>query len=202
MKTNYLIIGDSIAYGVGATDNGGFSNLLKSNFLKSESSKKTENYVHCIGFPGATSKDILDKMPTILNLYYSLNTKNVLIVLVGINDTQFFKEKFKVQLAEFKNNITKMIDIVKQKDNCKIVFLGLTGLMDKSQLLLWKTDKFYNYEEIDKYDNTLKNICDDEKVDYIPLKNILTEDDYIDGLHPNDRGYLKIFDEVWNYINN
>lgn len=202
MKTNYLIIGDSIAYGVGAADNGGFSNLLKSNFLKSESSKKTENYVHCIGFPGATSKDILDKTPTILNLYYSLNTKNVLIVLVGINDTQFFKEKVKVQLAEFKNNITKMIDIVKQKDNCKIVFLGLTGFMDKSQLLLWKTDKFYNYEEIDKYDNTLKNICDNEKVDYIPLKNILTEDDYIDGLHPNDRGYLKIFDEVWNFINN
>lgn len=202
MKMNYLIIGDSIAYGVGATDNGGFSNLLKSNFLKSESSKKTENYVYCIGFPGATSKDILDKMPTILNLYYSLNTKNVLIVLVGINDTQFFKEKVKVRLAEFKNNITKMIDIVKQKDNCKMVFLGLTGLMDKSQLLLWKTDKFYNYEEIDKYDNTLKNICDDEKVDYITLKNILTEDDYIDGLHPNDRGYLKIFDEVWNYINN
>lgn len=95
-----------------------------------------------------------------------------------------------------------MIDIVKQKDNCKIVFLCLTGFMDKSQLLLWKTDKFYNYEEIDKYDNTLKNICDDEKVDYIPLKNILTEDDYMDGLHPNDRGYLKIFDEVWNYINN
>lgn len=97
MKKNYLIIGDSIAYGVGATDNGGFS-----NFLKSEISKKTENYVHCIGFPGAISKDILDKMPTILNLYYSLNTKNVLIVLVGINDTQFLKKKLKFNFLNLK----------------------------------------------------------------------------------------------------
>ncbi len=102
MKKNYLIIGDSIAYGVGATDNGGFSNFLKSNFLKSESSKKTENYVHCIGFPGAISKNILDKMPTILNLYYSLNTKNVLIVLVGINDTQFLKKKLKFNFLNLK----------------------------------------------------------------------------------------------------
>ena len=34
MKTNYLIIGDSIAYGVGATDNGGFCNFFKKKFFK------------------------------------------------------------------------------------------------------------------------------------------------------------------------
>ena len=44
MKKNYLIIGDSIAYGVGATDNGGFS-----NFLKSEISRITNLFISGLG---------------------------------------------------------------------------------------------------------------------------------------------------------
>ena len=59
MNNNYIVIGDSIAYGIGDFKSGGWSSMLKNYIVNKDDSKLCNNYVHIAGFPGATSVDII-----------------------------------------------------------------------------------------------------------------------------------------------
>lgn len=54
METNYIIIGDSITYGIGDFENGGWATMFKNHIVNQDDSKVCNNYVHIVGFPGAT----------------------------------------------------------------------------------------------------------------------------------------------------
>lgn len=195
MKNNYIIIGDSIIYGIGGYQQNGWVSMLKNELLNREGTKESTNYVHCVGFPGATSKDILEKIESIVKTYYSSEMNNTFFISIGVNDTQIFKGNSKVSIKEYKNNISKIISTLK-KENCSIIFLGLTGIEEKDKPFLWKPDKYYNYNIIVNYNETLKEICSSNGIKYIPMINVLKEKDFIDGLHPNDSGYNKILEKV------
>lgn len=71
MNNNYIIIGDSITYGIGDFESGGWAAMFKNYIVKKDDTKKCSNYVHVAGFPGATSTDILSKIDSILKLFKS-----------------------------------------------------------------------------------------------------------------------------------
>lgn len=195
-KNNYIIVGDSITYGIGGYQQNGWVSILKNKLLNKEGTKESTNYVHCVGFPGATSKEILKKFESIVATYYSSDMNNIIMVSIGVNDTQIFKGTPKTNIDEYKSNIIKIIDFVKKKSNCNIVFVGLTSIKEKSEPFFWKTDKYYDYNIINDYDNILREVCNKNGVKYIPMIDVLTEDDFIDGLHPNDFGYTKIYEKI------
>ncbi len=60
MNTNYIIIGDSITYGIGDFESCGWATMFKNYIINKDDSKVCNNYVHIAGFPGATSSDILE----------------------------------------------------------------------------------------------------------------------------------------------
>ena len=75
MRNNYIIIGDSITYGIGDFENCGWATMFKKYIVNKDDSKECTNYVHIAGFPGARSNDILDKinhlnMKNLKTLYY------------------------------------------------------------------------------------------------------------------------------------
>lgn len=197
MKNNFIIIGDSIVYGIGGYEQNGWVSMLKNKLLNQEGSKESTNYVHCVGFPGATSIDILDKIESIINTYYNKDMNNVFIISIGVNDTQIFKGKNKNSVDIYEKNIIDIINVINKKDNCRIVVLGLTEIREKEEPFFWKTDKYYDNDTIISYDNILRNVCIDNKVEYISMMDVLVENDYIDGLHPNDSGYDKIAQKVF-----
>lgn len=88
MNINYIVIGDSITYGIGDYENNGWSSLLKKHIINKDDSKVCNNYVHIAGFPGATSTDILNKIEDILNTFKHKEFKNVVILSIGVNDTR------------------------------------------------------------------------------------------------------------------
>ena len=61
MNTNYIIIRDSITYGIGDFESSGWASMFKNYIVNKDDSKVCNNYVHVVGFPRATSLDILDK---------------------------------------------------------------------------------------------------------------------------------------------
>ena len=83
--------------------------------------------------------------------------------------------------------------------------MGLTRI-ECDQEFLWEPNKFYNNEVISEYDmdlkailefdGELKGICQKYKIKYIPMQEVLQKDDFIDGLHPNEKGHKKIFEEL------
>lgn len=70
----------------------------------------------------------------------------------------------------------------------------------------WKPNKYYNNDIITEYDkdlmlitnynSELMELCNDNNLKYISMKDVLKKDNYIDGLHPKTIGHKKIFEKV------
>lgn len=201
MNTNYIIIGDSITYGIGDLESSGWASMFKNYIVSKDDSKECSNYVHIAGFPGATSSDILDKIDSILQVFLHNEFTNTVILSIGVNDTQVFNGKTKSTIEQYKSNIQKIITHVIDK-GCNLVTLGLTRI-ENDDKLLWKPNKYYDNGIISEYDRALKlsldyevELCKNNKIKYIPMQDILEKDDFIDGLHPNHKGHKKIFEYV------
>lgn len=204
MNTNYIVVGDSITYGIGDYENNGWTALLKKYIISKDDSKVCNNYVHIAGFPGATSTDILNKIEDILNTFKHKEFKNTVILSIGVNDTQEFNGNYKTSIEKYKENMKNIMKIIFSNE-CDLVVLGLTRI-EAGEKFYWKPNKFYDngvISEYDKdlsliinYDNELLKLCANNNLKYISMKDVLDKTDYIDGLHPTAKGHKKIFDEV------
>jgi len=122
---------------------------------------------------------------------------------IGVNDSGFFKEPLKpiVEKERFVNNLEKIIRISKKltKD---IIFIGLV-LGDDSLLQPFPESsqgKSYTAERVKEYDGLLKKTAEVNGCKYIYLFDKLNFRDFQDGLHPNDNGHNKMFEEIKKYF--
>ncbi len=204
MNTNYIIIGDSITYGIGDFENGGWATMFKNYIVNKDDSKVCNNYVHIAGFPGATSSDILDKINSILQSFMHKEFTNTVILSIGVNDTQVFNGDPKNSIEQYKSNIEKIAKIITD-NGCNLVILGLTRI-ESDEKFLWKPNKYYDNDIISEYDRDLKlildydaelkELCKNNKIKYIPMQEVLENADFIDGLHPNHDGHKKIMEYI------
>ncbi|MBR0427064.1 MAG: SGNH/GDSL hydrolase family protein [Clostridia bacterium] len=207
MKNNIIICGDSIVYGIGDFETNGWATMFKNYIVNKDDSKVCNNYVHIAGFPGATSTDILNKIESILKSFKHEEFKNIVILSIGINDTKEFNGNQKNSIEKFKENICKITKIVLE-NNCDLIILGLTRI-ECGEKFLWKPNKYDN-EVISEYDKDLQSIlnfdselevlCKKNKIKYIPMKDVLQKEDFIDGLHPNTNGHKKICEYLINKL--
>ena len=197
---NYIIIGDSIVYGIGDFENGGWATMFKKYVVKKDTTKICNKFVHIVGFPGATSKDVLSKLDSILDCYKEDDFKNIVVLSIGINDAQYFNSDFKESKNKYKKNINCIVEKIFER-GFGLIILGLTKIVldeTNSECSFYTKDNNEEYETdlriIMDNDNVLEQLCLEKKIKYISMKDSLTKDDYIDGLHPNTNGHRKIFE--------
>ena len=53
---NYIIIGDSITYGIGDVETSGWASMFKEYIVSKDNTKVCNNFVHIVGFPGANGE--------------------------------------------------------------------------------------------------------------------------------------------------
>ena len=182
-----IVWGDSIVYGWHDNELGGWVNRLKINLSK----KSKGNFVFNLGIPGQNSNDIFKRFEKELTDRFNNEDNFKLIFSFGIKDS-LLVNKNQQHLDIFKNNIIQIIKKAKQftKD---IYFIGLI----KPDLSIREEYKLGNVQLID---DTIKKQCELNNVKYIEMKNIITEKDLADGLHPNPVGYEKITNEILKFF--
>lgn len=89
------------------------------------------------------------------------------------------------------------------------MILGLTRI-ESDEKFLWKPNKYYDNSIISEYDRDLelildydaelKKLCENNKIKYIPMQDVLDKSDFIDGLHPNHNGHKKIFEYIMGEV--
>lgn len=208
MGTNYILIGDSITYGIGDFESGGWATMLKKYIVNKDDSKVCNNYVHIAAFPGATSTDILNKIDSILQSFNHKEFTNTIILSIGVNDTQEFNGNYKNSIDKYRKNIEKIAKCVMNK-GFNMIILGLTRI-ESDEKFLWKPHKYYDNEIISEYDKDLslildydaelKEFCKNSRIKYISMQEVLQKEDFIDGLHPNHNGHKKIFEKIIDNI--
>lgn len=60
---------------------------------------------------------------------------NIVILSIGVNDTQEFIGNYKTSIEQYKENMKKIIKIILNK-GCKLIILGLTRIECGEKVLL------------------------------------------------------------------
>jgi len=202
--SNYMheitVFGDSITFGRGSQPEKGWCDKLKDYF-------ETKDYYNCLfnlGIPGDTSKGLLRRFDAEASARITFKReedRQIIIIAIGINDSRLNKGIAETEKDEFQNNIRELIEKAK-KYTKEIVFIGLTPV-DEEKTLDYEGTTFTN-KRIIEYNHIIRDNCLKENIHYINIIETLLKIDYKelldDGLHPNDKGYEKIFIIIKDFL--
>lgn len=194
------VFGDSIALGKW-DDVGGWTQRL-GQFLESKkdlSNPKERLFyiVYNLSISGNTSKDLLRRFKN----ESKVREPDIIIFAVGKNDCLCdSKGKPLVSKDEFEKNIKNLFDQAKKLTN-KVIFIGV-GKIDESKTnpILWDEKLFLNNNLIKSYNSSLESFCESNKIIFIPIFDLIKNEDLEDGMHPNEGGHKKIFKEVKEFL--
>ncbi len=192
METNNIsVFGDSLVYGQGDTKEGGWVNRLQH---KVKGKTKFWNF----GIPGDTSVDLLNRLDKEL----TEKNPNIAFVLIGANDSQYRKggleEETLINLEDYRKNLKTISESIK-KYTSDITFISIPNMND-SITKIWDYQYHFCNKNIEKYNNEIKKICEENDFIYINIFGLLDEDDLSDGAHPNSKGYEKIANKIYQFL--
>ena len=202
-----LVFGDSITYG--AWDKkGGWVQRMRE-FLDEKNLSDLNNYylIYNLGIDGNTTENLLKRIEFETKQRLYENEEIIFIFGSGVNDSCYVQTKdiFLVSEEDFEQNIQKLIDIAR-KFSSKIIFVESTPVEEiKVNPLPWsKTGKSYKNQDIRKYNQIMKEVCQKNKIYFIEIFENWIKTDYKkllkDGVHPNSSGHQKIFEIVKDFL--
>lgn len=203
MIKRICVFGASIAFGSGDKEFGGWQNHLKVWFAN----RGRFQHVFNLAISGRTTNDIVKRFKCELLNRKSPDPNNEILALVSvpINDSRFVvgNGEIKQEVPEkvFKNNLQKIKNLA-DKYADRLIFLEMTKVVDD------KTNPWYVFDDgilwknsiIQKYNKTLKEFCEKEKINFIPMFDLLNDEDLPDGLHPNSVGHRKMFERIKGFL--
>jgi len=183
-----IIIGDSIAQGCWAP-NGGWADLLKKHF------SEEEELVYNLSVDGATVIDVFARTSELPERIQKDEPLDIILAL-GANDTAMISsDKFKFMYSE-------LISRLKSYQPRNIYCIGLTYVDEKhSAPVAWNKDLKYFNHKMHEFNSIIRNSClIPTDVEYIHVIELLDNNDLHDGVHPNDIGHKKLFNQIIKYI--
>jgi lysophospholipase L1-like esterase len=191
MDKTFCIFGDSVTQA--AYVNTGWVDLFRT-YLEQKYCDEFIN-VFNLGIGGNTSDDILKRFKT----ESEAREPTVIIFAFGVNDSCYFKTPDKpiVPKSRFIENIKSLTTEAKNFTS-EIAIIGLV-LGDESLLKPFPDSsqgKSYELTRVTDFNEELKRHAVASNSQFIQLLDKLNPTDFSDGLHPNDQGHLKMFNEI------
>lgn len=192
MKKDIAIFGDSIAYGIGDPLLGGWVDLLKRYTWDNKPNLNVYNF--CID--GNTTRDLLQRLS--IQAAQTLYEKEAIFIAIGVNDSITYKDgRHLMHGTEFKESLIKLV--LQAKTFTKKVYLIGLAQVDESLVSPFpgsRTGKSWSNERIEQFEKIVGEVSIDQKVEFIPMFNLLANADMFDGLHVNTIGQKKMFDRI------
>ncbi|MFA5107317.1 MAG: SGNH/GDSL hydrolase family protein [Patescibacteria group bacterium] len=187
MKQTICLFGDSITWGAWDRERGGWAARLRSYL---ETNNRDVAVYNC-GVSGDTVADLLQRF----DVECKARGPNIIVLSIGINDSRYYTTKDKPETTpeQFQKNFDELLKKAKKYADA-IICLGLTKVDEKiTTPCSWKPDKYYDDENIRKYDAIMQKSCDHAGVLFHSLYDLLDFSDLVDGLHPSSKGHEKMF---------
>ena len=194
MSKRICVFGDSISQGYNDYNEGGWINRLRKYFDLSDYDISVFN----LGVSGDNTFDLLKRF----KIEAEARSPEFIIFAIGINDSQYVnsKDNPSVPLSDFNKNLSELQRLSKQFTD-KIIFVGLTKVDEpKVTPIPWSITKYYDNENIKKYDLAIKDFCIKNNLPFIEMFDLLDDKDLEDGLHPNSGGHEKMFIRVKDFL--
>lgn len=183
------VFGDSLVYGMGDSQEGGWVSRLQEKL-------RDKAIFWNFGIPGDTSEDLLGRIQEELKG----KKPDMAIVFIGANDSQYKDEPENtiIKPKQYEENLRKISEAIKKYTN-EIIFIGLPK-MNESITMDWKYIYSFCNNNLSQYDKVIKDFSEQNDFKYIPLFDLLENEDLNDGAHPNPNGYQKITKRVESFL--
>ena len=193
----YLCIGDSITKGSGFPASSWVSLLAENK----ENQQDENNLVYNLGIASDTTENLLSRMDIEMSSRKKSYLDTISILAIGINDSKYHRDSDtqEVELEKFKENYKLILKKVENLSD-KVYVLGLTRVNEDLMNPSPYDDVSFLNSKIDEYDAIIKSLCKDMGVQYISMMDVIENNDLIDGIHPNDKGYAKMYNNINKFL--
>lgn len=184
------VFGDSIAWGMVDPLGGGWVNRLKKQIEK----KLPQTDFYNLSIPGNTIADVLERFEG----ESRSRQPDVIIFAIGINDTIFHPQskEYVATEVDFQTNLLKLYKLA-SLFTAKIFFIGLTRVDEqRTKPMVLDHSISYQNERIEKFDALLQNFCQEKRLPYFAVANVVGKRQLFDGLHPTTAGHQALFHEL------
>lgn len=190
-KINILVFGDSIVYGMGDYEMGGWVNRLK---LKLEHRNDFYFDVYNLGIPDDTSKDVIKRFSNELTSRF-YQGRLILIFAIGANDCA----QTTMSVETFKENLRGLIYFASMVTD-DIAFVGIPHAVDREIEGRLGRKARISEDKAREFNYAIAEVCEDKKVKYVPIRQGVNIENLFDGVHPDPEGHEYISCAVYNYI--
>ena len=190
-----LVFGDSIAWGAFDNQKGGWVERLKTHFLQNY--KNQGIWVYNFSVSSNDTRGVLNFLESDIKKINQIEKEDLILLFsIGSNDPRYIDEPNNIFISEkeFNNNLQKIIETAKSFSS-NVIFTGLMKV-DEKLTQPWNENEFWKNKDIENYDKIISEKCTENKINFIPLFNLINESDLSDGLHPNTKGHEKIFNHI------
>ena len=204
-----IAIGDSLIYGYGDREGGGWVERLRRQWMYSEQ----DHALYNLGVRGDRTTQVQNRLEKEWSHRGELRNKypDLIILSVGVNDSPRLghpQGKNLSNFAHFAEDIANLLD--QAQSLCPVLFVGMIPVDEEKMPFL---DCFYyNLRDQYRYKEVTKQACESRNIPYFDTFDLWMSrgDNWrrsqisADGLHPNVSGYKSLFNEVndWQPIKN
>ena len=193
-----LFFGDSITYGEYDGVFGGWVDILKRYALQKYNEGSNELILFNLGIGGETTEGLTKRIP------YEMAARNaadgnIIFIAYGANDLAAKNGIKLVNSEQFKTNIETAVQQAKQYSN-DIFLVSILPFSEKVDKIIQPTGKIRYNDDVLIYNQILKDIAVENSLSYIDFYSGFLEDKEQllsrDGVHPNEKGYGWMAEEV------
>jgi lysophospholipase L1-like esterase len=199
-----IALGDSLVYGYGDPEAGGWVERLRRRWMYSNANHVLYN----LGIRGDRVCQVQERLEQEFRYRGELRNKcpDLIILSVGVNDTPRLGGPTAKNLTDFQEFQQDITDLLERAINlCPVIFVGMVPTDQAKMPFL---DCFYfNHIDQFRYKQATKEACLKRNIPYLDIFDLWMSrgEDWVrsqlsdDGLHPNVRGYQSLFDDVINW---
>lgn len=211
-----LAIGDSLIYGYGDTEGGGWVDRLKREWMKLDNRGCTSDRVlYNLGVRGNCVKHVNQRLESEFMHRGEVRNRypDAIFLSVGVNDTarlghangrNFTKiEDFETEVAHLLDNSLRLVSSESWRD--RVLFIGMVPV-DEAKMP-FSNSLYFNRADQYRYKQSIEQACQVRHIPYLDIFDLWEErgSEWCrqhlseDGLHPNSMGYQALLSDIMSW---
>jgi acyl-CoA thioesterase-1 len=176
------IFGDSITEGAGDDTGLGWADRLKADWRAPRAGEAQRANVYNLGIDGDRVADISARIET----ETAARNPHAIVLAGGTNDLPWQDGRKITTLGEFHLAWQDLLELAVQRTR-HILVLSLLNVNESH------SDHGIKNDDILEYNKIIRGVAAERGAIYLNFFGLMEHDDLADGIHPNGKGYVKLF---------
>ncbi len=200
-----VALGDSLVYGYGDPEGGGWAERLRRQWMYPDNAG---HILYNLGVRGDTVKHVARRLESEFRYRGELRHQvpDRIILSVGVNDSARLGRlngKCFTPFPDFQSHLAELLD--RAVELCPVLFVGMVPVNETAMPFL--DAFFYNHADQHLYNEALRLACYERQIPYLDIFDSWMQRGIpwcnqqlgVDGLHPNSQGYQSLLADISNW---